>query len=55
MQEDNRVELIDETNGNYLVISLAQESDGGEYTCQISAYKPTNLRHSVTIRGKYIY
>ena len=24
-----------------------------EYTCQISAYTPTDLKHSVKIRGEY--
>ena len=39
-------------NGNTLVISLAEPDDAGEYTCQISASRPTELRHSVQIRGK---
>ena len=26
-----------------------------EYTCQISAYTPTDLTHSVKIRGDYLY
>ena len=41
-------------NGNTLVISLAEPDDAGEYTCQISASRPTELRHSVQIRGKLI-
>lgn len=47
---DSRIKLEEEQNGNYLVISLAEEADGGEYVCQISAYKPTELKHSVEIR-----
>lgn len=49
-KDDNRVQLEETENGNTLVISLAEPSDAGEYICQISAYKPTELRHSVRIR-----
>ena len=51
-KEDNRVKLEETENGNTLVISLAEPDDAGEYTCQISASRPTELRHSVQIRGK---
>eukprot|EP00096_Caligus_rogercresseyi_P000157 TRINITY_DN1043_c0_g1_i4.p1 TRINITY_DN1043_c0_g1~~TRINITY_DN1043_c0_g1_i4.p1 ORF type:complete len:469 (-),score=111.82 TRINITY_DN1043_c0_g1_i4:484-1890(-) len=36
--------------GNTLIISLSEEADAGEYRCQISAYKPTVLKHTVQIR-----
>lgn len=49
-KEDNRVKLEETENGNTLVISLAEPDDAGEYTCQISASRPTELRHSVQIR-----
>ena len=35
----------DDQKGNTLTIQ--------EYTCQISAYTPTDLKHSVKIRGEY--
>ena len=41
-------------NGNTLVISLAEPDDAGEYSCQISASRPMELRHSVSIRGKLL-
>ena len=49
---DPRVQLVKETNGNTLVISLAEEDDAGEYVCQVSTYKPIEIKHSVKIRGK---
>lgn len=49
---DARLQLIQETNGNTLVISLAEEEDAGDYICQISTYKPTEIKHSVKIRVK---
>ena len=49
---DPRLQLIKETNGNTLVISLAEEEDAGEYVCQVSTYKPIEIKHSVQIRGK---
>jgi len=47
---DKRVQLEEETNGNYLILGQAGPEDSGEYTCQISAYKPTEITHSLTIR-----
>ena len=35
----------DDQKGNTLTLQ--------EYTCQISAYTPTDLKHSVKIRGEY--
>ena len=49
---DPRFQIIQETNGNTLVISLAEEQDAGEYVCQVSTYKPIEIKHSVKIRGK---
>jgi hypothetical protein len=48
---DARLQLVKETNGNTLVISLAEEEDAGEYICQVSTYKPIEIKHSVKIRG----
>jgi len=49
---DKRVRLEQEKKGNYLVISQSGPEDGGEYTCQISAFYPTELTHTVRIRTK---
>lgn len=49
---DARLQLVKEKNGNTLVISLAEEADAGDYTCQVSTYKPIEIQHSVKIRGK---
>jgi hypothetical protein len=52
-KDDPRVKLEESENGNTLVISLAEPADAGEYFCQISAqHKPTDLRHTVRVRGK---
>ena len=57
-KNDPRIQLIRETNenggvvGNTLVISLAEEEDAGEYVCQVSTYKPVEIKHSVKIRGR---
>jgi hypothetical protein len=47
--------LTEESNGNTLVISLADENDAGDYICQVSTYKPTEIKHSVKIRGERFY
>merc|ERR1712051_191532 len=49
---DARLQLVKETNGNTLVISLAEEVDAGDYVCQVSTYKPIEIKHSVKIRVK---
>lgn len=49
---DARLQLVKEKNGNTLVISLAEEADAGDYTCQVSTYKPIEIQHSVKIRVK---
>ena len=56
VKDDPRFKLEESENGNTLVISLAEPTDGGDYLCQISAHnKPTELRHSVRVRGRTIY
>lgn len=45
-----RMSLEEETNGNFLVIKEAESSDGGDYMCQISAYRPKDIVHSVMVR-----
>ncbi|CAB4060843.1 unnamed protein product [Lepeophtheirus salmonis] len=52
-RKDTRIKLDQAPKGrggNTLIISLSEESDAGEYRCQISAYKPTVLKHTVKIR-----
>lgn len=49
---DARLQLVKETNGNTLVISLAEEADAGDYVCQVSTYKPIEIKHSVKIRAR---
>ena len=38
-------------NGNNLVIGPASPRDEQHYTCQISSYKPSEIVHSVKVRG----
>ena len=52
---DKRVRLDEEKNGNHLIIGQATPEDSGAYTCQISAYKPTEITHNVIIRGGEIF
>ena len=47
-----RVRLEEEVNGNYLVLGQVSPEDTGLYTCQVSAYKPTQLTHSLSVRGE---
>ena len=42
-----RLKLVKETNGNTLEISLAKEEDVGDYFCQVSTYKPIEIKYSV--------
>jgi len=48
--KDTRIKIESSTNGNRLVISLADFSDEGEYTCQLSAMKTIELKHTVRVR-----
>jgi len=54
IKEENkrRFQLVKEADGASLVISLAEEKDAGKYVCQISTYKPTEIKHTVKIRVK---
>ena len=49
---DKSVRLEETKNGNNLVIGPASPGDEAEYTCQISSYKPSEIVHSVKIRGE---
>lgn len=49
---ERRMLLEEETNGNFLVIKEAESSDGGDYMCQISAYRPKDIVHSVMVRTR---
>jgi len=49
---DKRVRLEQDGDGSTLVLGPAEPGDEAEYTCQISAYTPTDLTHSVKIRVK---
>ena len=50
--EDGRTKVEANSNGNLLVISLAEAEDGGEYTCQLSALNTVELKHTVRVRGE---
>merc|ERR1719402_2004024 len=45
-----RLQLENKSNGNELVIPLADVGDEGEYICQVSSFDPTELKHHVKIR-----
>ena len=50
---DDRFSLeTHEGKGSTLVITLAKESDVGEYVCEVSSNPPATLRHHVSIIGK---
>lgn len=49
-KKDTRFVLETPPNGNNLVISLAEVKDEGEYICQVSAYNPVEIKHTVKIR-----
>ena len=52
---DNRVKLEETNQGNTLMISLAEPSDAGEYTCQVSSSSGDYIKHNIQIRGKINY
>ena len=52
MQFDSRIQLEKKENGNTLIIGLADPSDEAEYVCSVSAYKKTEMKHNVRIRGR---
>jgi len=47
-----RLEKVD--NGNTLIFGPVSSEDEGDYTCVISAFQPTELHHSVQIRGELL-
>merc|ERR1712106_233542 len=47
---DKRVRLDEDEKGNHLILSQATPEDSGDYTCQISAYNPTEITHTLLIR-----
>ena len=49
---DKNVRLEESKNGNNIVIGPASPEDEADYTCQISSYKPSEIVHSVKIRGR---
>jgi len=49
---DKSVRLEKSKNGNSIVMGPATPEHEADYTCQISAYKPTEITHSVKIRVK---
>ena len=50
-----RFSLNEVENGNELVISLAEEQDAADWTCQVSSFKTLELKHNVQIRGKTMF
>ena len=47
-----RVRLVEEDNGNHLVIGPVTPEDAGVFTCQISSYQPRELSHNVSVLGR---
>ena len=44
-----RLRVEQETDGSTLVLGPVQPGDEGEYSCQVSSYKPTELKHQVCL------
>ena len=44
-----RSRVEQETDGSTLVLGPVQPGDEGEYSCQVSTYKPTELKHQVCL------
>ena len=51
-ERQQRLQLEEEMNGNYLVIHSGSSEDTGEYLCQISAFVPRDIRHHVIVRTR---
>jgi len=47
--DDSRVEVQKELNGNSLVIRFSEQKDAGDYVCQVSSTTPVELTHTVKI------
>jgi len=47
--DDSRVEVHKELNGNSLVIRFSEQKDAGDYVCQVSSTTPVELTHTVKI------
>ena len=55
IQKNKRIKLEKQKNGkngNTLIISNAEITDGGNYVCKISAKQKIEVKHKVQIRGK---
>ena len=50
--DDSRVEVQKELNGNSLVIRFSEQKDAGDYVCQVSSTTPVELTHTVKIIGE---
>ena len=50
-RKERLMRLEKKTNGNELIIPFADQGDEGEYVCQVSAYVPRELKHTVKITG----
>ena len=50
-----RAKIEKSEHGNTLVYSLVEGNDTGEYSCTVTAYTNTHLKHSVKVRGKKIF
>ena len=51
-QSNSKFQLDEVDNGNTLVIQQADHTDEAEYICSVSAYRKTELKHNIRIRGK---
>ena len=47
------LDCVQEKEGNWLMVEGARLEDGGEYTCHISAFQPSEVVHSVLIRTRW--
>jgi hypothetical protein len=41
--------------GSTLVIGLAEDSDAGQYVCQLGTNEPKEIKHTVQVRGKDLF
>ena len=55
IQKNKRYKLEKQKNGkhgNTLIISNAEQKDGGDYVCKVSANDRIEVKHKIQIRGK---